>query len=89
MKQRLLTVRMDADKYLEFRAAAEVRGIPMSALVTQFAFQVIREVKKDLPAEFEEMLAKLIADKTSDGPDEFVLAPTEDAALPITQKGGK
>ena len=88
MKQRLLTVRMDDDKYMEFRAAAEVRGIPMSALVTQFAFQVVREVKRDMPAEFEEMLAKLLADKASDEPDEFVLEPTEDEDIPVTQKGG-
>lgn len=60
-KEELLTVRMLEEKYVEFQAAAAVRGLSMSSLVTSWAFQLIRDVKKETPEEFEAELASILA----------------------------
>jgi hypothetical protein len=89
-KKQMLTVKLLKEKYLEFQAAAAVRGVSMSALVTQFVFHTIRDVKREEAEEFERKLAELLAPESSEPPEPPPIIPRK-VAHPYEpkKKGGR
>jgi hypothetical protein len=51
-KSAMLTVKQTPERLEEFRIAAMLRGTTMSALVSQFIAQVVREEMQAVPAAF-------------------------------------
>ena len=84
----LFNIKINPADRIAFKVAAELRGATMSQLIHQYIFRYIREVKTEMPEEFEARLAEVLADKASDEMDEFILSPNADEDIPVTQKGG-
>jgi hypothetical protein len=89
-KKQMLTVKLLKEKYLEFQATAAVRGVSMSALVTQFVFHTIRDVKREEAEEFERKLAALLALESNELPEPPPIIPRKIVHDHVPKKkGGK
>ena len=52
-KKQLLTVKMSADLYINFKTAADIRGATPSSLVHQFVTGIVREEQVKNPSLFD------------------------------------
>ena len=59
----LFNIKINPADREQFKVAAELRGATMSSLIHQFIFRFIREVKMEMPEEFEARLAEVLAEK--------------------------
>lgn len=88
-KRSIFNIKINPEVRSEFKVAAELRGATMSSLIHQYIFKYIREVKTEMPEEFEAKLAKALADKAMDELDAFEAEDTLPSEITLNTKGGR
>jgi len=95
MKEKLITVRISEDKHAEFKLAADLIGVSMSALLHQYVVKVIKEQRAEHPEAFAQSSAeepkpsapKIVrsTEKVKDWIDGYIDAASSDGGEPVSE----